>query len=114
MKWSIWMKIRKAIRNYILVSLVVAGSLIEAVSGFVLWFALPHSGGRWASLQYWGITRTTWVDIHDWAAVGLTVVVLAHLLLHWKWVVTVTRQIIRASRQPESLTEKDAAKVRSD
>jgi cytochrome b subunit of formate dehydrogenase len=105
-------KIRKAIQNYVLVGLLVIGSLVEAVSGFVLWFALPHSGGRWASLQFWSITRTEWVDIHDWAAVALIVVVLVHLLIHWKWVVTVTRQIIRATRQPESESVGDEIRVK--
>ena len=79
--------------------MLLIGSLVEAVSGFVLWFALPHSGGRWASLEFWSITRTEWVSIHDWAAVGLTAIVLVHLLIHWKWTVCVTRQIVRAIAQ---------------
>jgi cytochrome b subunit of formate dehydrogenase len=91
-------KIRKATQHYFLVTLLVIGSLIEAVSGFVLWFALPHSGGRWASLQFWSITRAMWVDIHDWAAVALIVVVLVHSIMHWKWVVTVSKQLVRSMK----------------
>ena len=38
------MKIRKAVQNYLLVTLLLIGSLVEAVSGFVLWFAFNGHG----------------------------------------------------------------------
>jgi cytochrome b subunit of formate dehydrogenase len=63
-------------------------SLLEAVSGFVFWLALPHGGGnRGADQVFWNLTRTSWVDIHDWAAVALLVILIVHIILHWKWIV---------------------------
>jgi hypothetical protein len=97
------MRIRKAIQHYLLVGILATGFIIEAVSGFILWFALPHAGGRWASLTFWSITRTTWVDIHDWVAVALTVIVIIHLAMHWKWVVTVTKQVMRSMKREEQI-----------
>jgi hypothetical protein len=74
--------------------LLVLG-LVEAVSGFILWFALPSGGGR-RGLEslYWGLSRHSWIAIHDWVAIALTAVVVIHLLLHWKWVVKMGRLMV--------------------
>jgi hypothetical protein len=75
-----------------LVGLLVLSGLAEAVSGFVLWFALPSGGGRGRlGLTYLGLTRHTWTDIHDWVAIALTVIVIVHLIIHWKWLVQMVR-----------------------
>jgi cytochrome b subunit of formate dehydrogenase len=85
---------RKGIYLFGLVIFLILAGLVEAVSGYILWFALPSGGGKKGlELTYWGFTRHTWIDIHDWAAVALTVVVVIHLLIHWKWVIRMTRQV---------------------
>jgi hypothetical protein len=77
-----------------LVGFLVLTGLVEAVSGFVLWFALPSGGGRRGlDLTYLGLTRHTWIDIHDWVAIALTAIVIIHIIIHWKWVARMTRQI---------------------
>jgi cytochrome b subunit of formate dehydrogenase len=84
---------KKGIYLFSMVICLILAGLVEAVSGYILWFALPSGGGRKGlELTYWGLTRHTWIDIHDWAAVVLTVVVIIHLLIHWKWVFRMTRQ----------------------
>jgi len=97
-------KVRKAIQNYILVAMLVITSIMEGVSGFVMWFALPHGAGGggqgWRALTngistFWGFSRDSWVSIHDWAAVALVAIVIAHIVMHWKWVVRMTQQIGR-------------------
>lgn len=70
-----------------LVGLLTITSLIETVTGFVLWLVIPSGSGRGVEQFYWGLSRHAWIDIHDWVAVILTLIVLIHLLLHWKWVV---------------------------
>jgi hypothetical protein len=48
------------------------------------------AGGREISLL-WGWTRHEWGQIHYWIA-GLLVTVLAtHVILHWKWIVSVVK-----------------------
>lgn len=32
----------------------------------------------------------TWLDLHNWTAVALTVIVLVHVILHWRWIVRMT------------------------
>jgi hypothetical protein len=85
---------KKGTYLFSMVGLLALGSLAEAISGFILWFALPSGGGRGRlELTSLGLTRHTWVDIHDWAAIALTVLVIVHFILHWKWVVQMCKRI---------------------
>ena len=77
--------------------------LIEVLSGFVLWLALEHGdgfrGGRGAAQppgqdEFLAFTRNDWIDIHDWAGVALLAVIGLHLVLHWRWIVNMTRRAL--------------------
>ena len=52
---------RKKTQNYILFVILFFLGLFQAVSGFIMWLALPHGGG---------LSRNTWIDLHDWVAVS--------------------------------------------
>ena len=76
--------------------------LFEAVSGFILWLGFPargdgvgRGGGGSGTLTFWDLSRHTWIDIHDWVAVALVVLVLVHVILHWTWIVRMTKAIFR-------------------
>jgi len=78
--------------------------LAEAVSGFVLWLGFSTGGGAGRSLGggggagnliFWELSRHTWLDIHDWAAVALLVLVLIHIILHWNWIVRMAKIIFQ-------------------
>jgi hypothetical protein len=93
---------QRAVAFYWIAVAAFLALLLEAVSGFILWIALPRgdgfrfrgSGSRMAHESF-GFSRETWLDIHDWAGVALIVILLVHLLLHWRWVLSVTRRVIR-------------------
>jgi hypothetical protein len=85
---------KKSVYLFTLVGLLILTGLVETISGFVLWFALPSGGGRKAlELSYLGLSRHTWIDIHDWVAIALMIIVVVHLLLHWKWVYRMIKQL---------------------
>lgn len=74
----------------------------EVASGFILWLILPRGGGygwgRGAELGreatfIW--PRQTWIDLHNWVGVALLVVVLVHVIVHWKWIVNMTKKYAR-------------------
>lgn len=89
---------RKWLQNYIVFALMFLLGLFQALSGFVLWIVFPHGqgyqGGK--NLEYtdnifiW--QKDTWIDLHDWTAVALVVLVIIHLFLHWKWIIYMTRK----------------------
>ncbi len=90
---------RKWLRNYILFIIMFLLALFQGVSGFLLWLVIPggHSGfgiGRGAQLDYstflW--SRYTWIELHDWVAVALVVMLIIHLIRHWKWIVYTTKK----------------------
>jgi hypothetical protein len=85
--------------------------LFQAASGLVLWLAFPRGQGAGGGLgrdaralkggierTFAGIERSTWVTIHDWAAVLFVVIVVIHVAVHWKWVIRQTRAVFTGSR----------------
>ena len=90
---------KKSMKNYVVFVAMFILGLVEAVSGFVLWLALPQGGGwRGGRLAggvestFWSLSRHTWIDIHDWVAVAIMAVVVIHLALHWKWMFYMTKK----------------------
>lgn len=72
----------------IIIDLVAALSFLGMLAtGYLLRFPLPPGSNKIYSL--WGLTRHQWGDIHFWISLGLIVVMIIHLALHWNWIVTV-------------------------
>lgn len=70
-------------------------------TGYIIRFPLPPGTNK--SLSLWGLSRHQWGGVHFWISLALLGVLLAHLTLHWGWVVTVVRQRLRlaaASKSP--------------
>jgi hypothetical protein len=90
---------------YAVVAASFVAFLVEAVSGFVLWFALPNGsgGGRGRGGGLGGETfifdRHTWLGIHDWFAVVLVLLIAVHVAMHWRWIVRTSRTLLRGNRQ---------------
>jgi hypothetical protein len=71
-------------------ALVDTGCLVTFIpsllTGLVLFLFLPQGGGRgsgWAT--YLGITRSVWVDLHNYTSLAFAVLLIVHLLLHWRF-----------------------------
>ncbi len=85
----------RAFVNYWLGWLLFLAGLGLAVSGFVRWFVLPgqgRGGGGRAEEAVFVFARHTWTDIHQWLAVIFSVLVVVHIILHWSWVVAMSRR----------------------
>lgn len=89
---------KKSTRNYLVGFIMFLLAMFEAISGFVLWLVLPrgggYRGGRGLTTEgtfLW--SRDTWIDLHDWVAVALVVIVTLHLILHWRWIVFMTKKL---------------------
>jgi cytochrome b subunit of formate dehydrogenase len=79
---------KKSETLFILAVVLTLLGLIEGITGFILWFAIPEGGGgRGVEKVFWTLSKNTWIDIHDWAAVALLALVIIHIILHWRWVV---------------------------
>ena len=72
----------------IIIDIVAALLFLGMIAtGYLLRFPLPPGSNK--TLSLWGFTRHQWGDIHFWISLGLLVVLVIHLVLHWNWIVTV-------------------------
>jgi hypothetical protein len=89
----------KAKLNYLLDVVIGLAFVLSGVTGvaFLLMGSGGYQGGRNSNFatSLLGISRTTWSDLHTWASLVMIAGVGVHLVLHWKWIVCVTRQILR-------------------
>ncbi len=90
---------RKETRNYILNTVFCLAFLCQGVSGAVLWLVVRSGagrgyrggGGECGSGSAFLFDRCTWLDIHDWTAVALLIMFAVHIVLHWRWIVCMTK-----------------------
>lgn len=57
----------------------------SAISGLVLYFALPAGGRGSGWIEFLGIPRNQWVAMHNNSSLLFVVLLTLHLLLHWKF-----------------------------
>jgi hypothetical protein len=78
--------------------------LLQVFSGFALWLAFAEGpvGGRGGAPglargqeEFLGLGRNDWLDLHDWTAVSLMAILALHLLMNWRWVISVTGRVLR-------------------
>ena len=96
---------RRTTRNYIIDAVFGLLMLFQVITGFVLWFILPSGGYRYrggAGVEGESSTflfaRHTWLDIHEWVAVALLVMFVLHIVIHWQWIVGMTKSYFKQSQ----------------
>ena len=67
--------------NIVIDILMLVSFAAMSFSGFVLQMRRVLSAGR---SPFLGMSRHTWSDIHLWSAIVVLVLLVLHLLLHWK------------------------------
>ena len=104
------MKISRAKICYFVNVAIGIGFIISLVSGLVLLFAGPSGGyqvGR--NPRYLnsiaGLSRDVWKDMHNWSSIIMAAGVLGHLILHWKWIVLMTRVLFKKQASRKNKTE---------
>ncbi len=100
---AVMAKINKAKINYIIDVIIGIGFLASAITGIVL--LLNGSGGyqggrnpRFVS-EVFIISRSAWNSLHTWSSVIMVIGVFAHLVLHWKWIVNMTKRLFKHSER---------------
>jgi uncharacterized membrane protein len=72
----------------IIIDIIAAFLILGMIAtGYLLRFPLPPGSNK--TLSLWGYTRHQWGDVHFWISLGLLIVLVIHLVLHWNWIVTV-------------------------
>jgi len=75
-----------------------SSAVIAALSGIYFLF-LPSNGYQGGRNPLYNLqvlfSRQTWDDLHTWGGVVMIAAALIHLMIHWSWVVNMTRRIWR-------------------
>ena len=87
---------RKATMHYILDAIEGIILLMLVISGFILWFALPEGSAADKTILF---DHHTWVQIHQWLAVGLLIFFSTHIITHWTWITYMTRNYFRRHKK---------------
>jgi len=85
--------------NWALDFTVFVGALLASLSGayFLYFTSGGYQGGRNAlyGVTLW-FTRATWSDLHLWGGVVMILAVVIHLLYHWKWVISMSKKMLKS------------------
>jgi len=92
--------------NYMLDMVIAVAFILSALSGLVFLGAGSggYQGGRNPGFQteIWGLSRSVWSDLHTWTSLVMIVGAVVHVLLHWNWIVCMTKRVLRPARRQRS------------
>jgi hypothetical protein len=95
--------------NFVLDAVSFATLLGLTFTGFIMKYILPpgsggghgYRGGRGGAeaaepiKQFWALGRHDWGDVHFYLAVLFVVLMVLHLVLHWRWIQCYVKSIFR-------------------
>jgi hypothetical protein len=79
--------------NYWVDLVIALAFILSAVSGII--FLFPLNGATALGVSY-----IVWNQIHTWGSLLMVTGVLAHLVLHWKWIAAMTKKTFFAPAKP--------------
>ncbi len=69
--------------------------LIVAKTGLIIFFFLPEGVRQGRYQEFLGITKSTYALLHDLSGIVMIVLVLIHLVLHWRWIVCNVKNLFK-------------------
>ena len=97
--------------NYWVDVVIGLAFVFSALSGLVLFFAPSgYQGGR---NPFYGqtvllLSTQSWDTIHTWSSMAMISGMGAHLLLHWHWMVCMTRKLLTRKRSDRTVRQEPA------
>lgn len=73
--------------NFIIDAIAFVGFVFLTTTGILMHYVLPPGSGHYSTI--WGLDRHQWGAIHFWIAVIFFSILTIHLILHWRWIVSV-------------------------
>jgi len=85
--------------NYYIDVLMLISFIINAITGLIIFFFLPTGVKRGSYQEFLGIIKQNWLDVHNWSGLLLLLIVVIHLILHWNWIVCMTKSFIQKKKK---------------
>jgi hypothetical protein len=77
---------RRPTKNFVIDSLAFTGFVLLTTTGVLMRYVLPPGSGH--SRVIWGLDRHGWGSVHFWISLVLLGTLAIHLVLHWRWIVS--------------------------
>ena len=90
---------RKTAANLTVNLVLLLGGLIMAFSGFLIQIEYDI-GGRNANERVLGFVYSTWYEVHIFSSIFVVVIMIFHIIQHWKWYkIVFKKRLIARNRQ---------------
>lgn len=73
--------------NFIIDIVAFVGFVVLTTTGVLMRYMLPPGSGHYSTI--WSLDRHEWGGIHFWISVVFFLLLALHLVLHWRWIVSV-------------------------
>ncbi|MEM0465915.1 MAG: DUF4405 domain-containing protein [Candidatus Pacearchaeota archaeon] len=83
----------KAKINYIVDFLMAVLFIVTTITALIIFFFLPSGVKQGGYQTFLGVIKRTWSNIHIWSGMIFIILVIIHFILHWNWVVCMTKNI---------------------
>jgi hypothetical protein len=99
------LNMNKLTLNYLLDGVIGLAFLLTGATGIAFQFlgSGGYQGGRnpGFSSAFLGLERGVWSDLHNLAGLVMIAGIAVHLILHWRWIISATRQFfVHPFRRP--------------
>jgi hypothetical protein len=84
--------------NYFIDFFAGISFFINAITGFILLFFLPSEVRQGRYQIFLGLVKDKWLKIHAITGVILVILILIHLILHWTWIVSMTKRFFKKKK----------------
>jgi hypothetical protein len=78
---------KRTSKNITIDTIAFIGFVLLTTTGILMRYVLPPGSGRFKVI--WGLDRHGWGSIHFWISILFLSILTIHLVLHWRWIVTV-------------------------
>jgi cytochrome b561 len=92
--------VKKVAEQYVASIALFVLFALDCFSGFVVWLILPRGSLDYYNMlsgsgrTFWGLQRNVWVDIHAWLATLIVAIIIIHIILNWRWLISVSKKIL--------------------
>ncbi|MBN2110194.1 MAG: DUF4405 domain-containing protein [Methanosarcinaceae archaeon] len=80
--------------NYLTDIVLTLLFIVVTITGLVMYLVIPEGVPHGRFQEYLGLSKASWILIHNRSAVLMTVLVGVHLILHKKWIVCITKDVV--------------------
>ncbi len=81
--------------NYVVDVFLIVSFVITAFTSVIIFLFLPSGVKQGGYQEFLGLTKSIWSGIHNYTGLIMIVLSLVHLILHWNWVIAMTKKIFK-------------------